>query len=97
MAPKDDHKHHPNGIRIGYQSSQYANGDNTSDENMDHGYIGFMRKMDERDLFHLETGLEYLVASANLGVLSWNRLTKVSFYHSGVMEICVAIFSKINC
>lgn len=87
IAQKDEHKHRPNGIRIGYQNSQYANGDNTSDGTLSRGYVGFMRKIGKRDLFHLETGLEYMIAGAKFDPDAQVQLHYITLPVQGVVKI----------
>ncbi|MCC6414048.1 MAG: PorT family protein [Saprospiraceae bacterium] len=86
FAQKDDDKHRPNGIRIGYQNSLYSDGDNTSDA-LSRGYFGFMRKIGKRDLFHLETGLEYMMAGAKFENDAQVQLHYITLPLQGVVKI----------
>lgn len=87
MAQKDDHKHRPNGFRIGYQNSTYGNSDGKVDDNLDRGYVGFMRKIGKRNLFHLETGLEYMIAGAQLENDAQVQLHYLTLPLQGVVKI----------
>ena len=52
----------PNGIRFGWQSSNYLQDGDSAGDNLDRGYIGYVRKISILHFLKLETGLEYMIA-----------------------------------
>ena len=56
----------PNGIRLGFQSSDLLGDGIDTHGTMDRGYIGYLRKMTIAHFIKIETGLEYMIAGAEL-------------------------------
>jgi hypothetical protein len=56
----------PNGIRFGWQSSNFIQDGETAEDNLDRGYIGYVRKVSIAHFFKLETGLEYMIAGTQI-------------------------------
>ncbi len=55
----------PNSIRFGYLKSDMVNSAKTSNEMLERGYIGYVRKIGRAPIVHLETGLELMATGAN--------------------------------
>ena len=62
----DTEKKLPNGIRLGYQSSNFENNYATTVDNEQAFYVGYLRKVKLFPFLRLETGMEYMIAGAKL-------------------------------
>ena len=56
----------PNGVRFGWQSSNYLQDGDSYGNTIDRGYIGYVRKISILHFLKLETGLEYMIAGTQM-------------------------------
>jgi hypothetical protein len=77
----------PNGFRLGYQQSNLFNNDVDAADNLHRGYVGYIRKIGRARMLHLETGLEYMIAGAQVSEEDKLQLHYLSLPAQGVLKL----------
>ncbi len=77
----------PNGFRIGFQSSHFIQEGSSIADNLNRGYIGYIRKVHLVPFLHLETGLEYMIAGSQQNKDSKLELHYITLPAQGVFKI----------